>query len=206
MPLIDYVDPDALDEETRELLAGMRNAQGEIPAFPRLLAHNPEVLAAAIGQFGTVMYGGRLDPPTKQLAFVVVAQERGSPYCAATHGSELVNASGLPEATLEAVAAGDEGALTDRQRAVVRFARQAATDPEQVGASHLAALTDVGFGTAEIVELLAVAGQAAFATTIADAAGMEPADESPDLERYYPRRGGAVWTPTGPGAPATPRA
>lgn len=151
-----------------------------------MIAGNPEVLSAALGQFGALMFGGRLDPALKEVAFVVVSQEHECAYCAATHGSALVNAFGLPEATLQALARRDDAALTDRQRAVARFARQVANDPKGVGAEHFEALGDVGLDTAELIELVAVVAQSCFANTIADATGMTPGDESPDLDRYYP--------------------
>lgn len=187
MPLIDYPVMDDLDAETREVLDGARNPAGEIPAFPRMLANNPDVLKAALGQFAEVMYGGNLPPDLKQLAFVVVSQANECAYCAASHGEELVTAFGQPAARLEALAEHDHRGLSDRERAVAAFARQGATDPKRMGAEHLEALRAVGFDDADIIELLAVVAQASFANTIADAMHMLPGDQSPQLEQYYPR-------------------
>lgn len=188
MPLIDYPVLEELDDETREILNRTRNSRGEIPAFPRMLANNPDVLKAALGQFGEVMYGGELEPDLKQLAFVVVSQVNESAYCAASHGDELVNAFGHPAARLEAIAEDEHADLSDRERAVAAFARQCATDPKRVSAEHLDALRTVGFENADIIELLAVVAQASFANTVADAMHIVPDDQSQELERYYPRR------------------
>ncbi len=184
MPLIDYPAWAELDEATGQLLSGMRDPHGGVSAFARMLAHHPEVLNAAVQQFGTVMFGGRLDPALKQLAFVTVSQQRGTAYCAATHGSELVDTFGLPSSVLEALAVGDDTALTDRQRAVAQVARQAAIDPKGVGSAHLDALRTAGLDEPDIVELVAVLAQAAFATTVADMMDLAPGDQSPELERY----------------------
>lgn len=186
MPLIDYPVPEELDDETRAILERTRNPRDEIPAFPRMLANNPNVLKASLAQFAEVMYGGELEPDLKQLAFVVVSQENECAYCAASHGDELVNAFGQPVARLEAIADGDHTELSDRERAVVAFARQGATDPKRVNTEHLEALRAAGFDDAAIIELLAVVAQASFANTIADVMNMLPGDQSPDLERYYP--------------------
>lgn len=187
MPLIDYPVLEDLDRETRDALDGVRNPGGQIPAFPRMLANNPAVLKAALGQFAEIMYGGDLAPDLKQLAFVVVSQTNESTYCAASHGEQLVNGFGQPAARLEALAEQDHRGLSEREQAVAAFARQGATDPKRMGAEHLEALRAVGFDDADIIELLAVVAQASFANTIADAMHMLPGDQSPQLERYHPR-------------------
>lgn len=185
MPLIDYAIIDDLEEDTRELLNGAALPDGNIPAFARMMANNPEVLKAAMSQFPVVMFGGDVDVGLKQLAFVTVSQLNDSPYCTATHGQQLVEALGYPMDTIEALAGGDDSVFTEEQRAVVAFARQAATNPQAVGNEHIEALREVGFDDADIIELVAAVAQASFANTIVETLGIEPADEDPGLERYY---------------------
>lgn len=186
MPLIDYADPAAVDESTRDLLERSRNDRDEIPAFPRMLANNPTIFEATMGQYGEVLFGGDLELPLKQLVIVTVSQANDCAYCAATHGAELVEALGLPATHLEAVTAGDYSELSDRQRAVVEFAHQAATDPKRVTTDHLEALRAVGFDDSDVVELVVVTAQATFANTIADVMNIRPQDQSADLDEYYP--------------------
>lgn len=185
MPLIDYPDLDEIDEETREMLERNRTEQGEIPSFPHMMANTPAILAAALGQFGEIMYGGNLKPDLKQLAFVVVSQVNECAYCAATHGRELVTTFGLPGSQLDALQDGDYTGLTDRQRTVAEFARQTARDPNRVSADHVESLREAGFDTADILELTAVVSQAAFANTLVDALNVKPSDQSAELDRYY---------------------
>lgn len=185
MALINYPAYDHLDEKTRQMLDRTRNEQGRIASFTHMMSKNPAVLEAALGQFSEVMYGGRLGPDLKQLAFVVVSQENGCAYCAASHGRQLVNVLGLPETHLTAIIEGTYGEFTDRQKAVAEFARQAAADPKRVSAAHLEALRDVDFDDADIIELAAVVAQAAFANTFVDVLGILPGDESADVERFY---------------------
>jgi uncharacterized peroxidase-related enzyme len=187
MPLIDYPDLDEIDEQTREMLEGTRTERGEIPSFTQMLANNPPVFEAALGQFGEVMYGGTLDVDLKQLAFVVVSQENECAYCAATHGDELVNAFGLSETHLEAIAERDYAAFTERQRTVAEFAHKGATNPKRITEDHVEALQAAGFDDADVIELTTVVAQAAFAKTIADAMNIFPSHQSSKLEQYYPK-------------------
>lgn len=186
MALIDYPDLVECDDDTRAILSQFRNEHGEIPAFPRMLANKPAVLKAAVGQFGEVMFGGDLDPTLKQLAFVVVAQQNASAYCAATHGEQLAGGLGLSASQVAEIAAGDDSALTERQRAVAAFARRVASDSSAVSAADLETLRAVGFDDADIVELVAATAQANFANTVADVTGITPDDESPRLWAYSP--------------------
>lgn len=188
MPLIAYADTEKLDKRTRQMLSQTELPNGTIPAFVRMLANNPEVFGAAMGQFSTVMFGGNVDVDLKQLAFVTVSQVNDSPYCAATHGQQLVEALGFSIASLEALAADDDSGFTEEQQAVVKFARQAATDPHEVSDEHITALREVGFDETDIVELVAAVAQASFANTIVETMEIAPADENPDLIRYYPKR------------------
>lgn len=186
MALIDSPDPDSLDEQTAAMLEETRTERGDIPSFTSMLATNPPIFEAALGQFGEVMYGGSLEPPIKQLAFVVFSQANECAYCAATHGDELVNGFGLPESQLQAIAHGDYSELSDRQRAVASFARQGATDPKRITDDNIEELRAVGFDDAELLELVTVVAQASFANTVADALNLLPSDQNPDLEQYYP--------------------
>ncbi len=187
MPLIDYPALEELEAKTREILERTGNEQGQVPSFPHMLSNNPAVLEACLGQFAEIMYGGNVGLDLKQLAFVVVSQENRCAYCAASHGDQLVNALGLPTTYLEAIAEGDYAEFTDRQRAVAEFARQAATDPKRVTEAHLDALKAVDFDDADVIELVAVVAQAAFANTFVDVLNVMPGDESEELEQYYPK-------------------
>lgn len=185
MPLIDYPNLDELDEKTREMLDRSRTDAGDVPSFPHMLANNPAILVAALGQFGEIMYGANLEPDLKQVAFVVVSQTNECAYCAASHGAELVNAFGLPDDQLDAIQTGDYAGLSDRQRAVAAFARQAALDPKRISASHIESLQAVGFDDSDVLEITAVVSQAAFANTLVDALNVHPSDQSAELARYY---------------------
>lgn len=185
MSLIAYPDPDELDESTATILESVPSESGQISSFALMLANNPAMLEPAAGHLGGAIYGGNLDPAIKQLAFVAVSHENQCAYCAASHGAELVNVLGLPERHLDSLAEKDYEQLTERQRAVAEFARQAATDPKRISEEHLAALEAVGFDDPDVIELVSVIGLAQFGNTVADALNIRPADESPELDQYY---------------------
>ena len=186
MPLIDYLDIDDLDDDTRRTLSEIRNARGEIPAFTQLVANSSHVLKTILPQYGGLMYEGNVEPALKQLAFVVVSHVNRSPYCTATHGYSLVHQFGKPKGHLEAVARGDVSMFDEREQAVWAFARKVARDPQAVGREDVEDLRRTGFDDADIIELLAVVAQARFANTIVDAMRVHPVDEAPELESYYP--------------------
>ncbi|MFB6219773.1 MAG: carboxymuconolactone decarboxylase family protein [Halobacteriaceae archaeon] len=181
MALLDYVDPEAADERTRELLAADAEYYDRPSLFARALAHDPAVLAARTEYHRRLVAEGDLDSRVLELVYLAVAATERSPYCVASHAERLVG-EGFPSEGVEAVVRGDLSDLSERERAAVEFARRVAHDPAGVDDTHLAALHDVGFDDAAVVRLLAVAAAAVAAAAIADALGIRPADRAEPFE------------------------
>jgi alkylhydroperoxidase family enzyme len=85
------------------------------------------------------------------------------------HSRFLVKEHGLSEDEVVAARAGAEpDALTERERALIRFARRVAERPRQIDAADIAALRTVGLDDAAIVEALSVCMMSAWTNTLAD--------------------------------------
>jgi alkylhydroperoxidase family enzyme len=75
---------------------------------------------------------------------------------------------GLSQEAVEAArAGGDADFLTETQRALVRFVRRAAENPNQVNQEDIKALHDVGLDNSAIMEALSIASLSAWTNTLA---------------------------------------
>lgn len=193
MALLEYVGVEPDDERLRELFERDAETFGRPSLFARMLAHSPETLSARQEYATALREAGSLEPKLVELAYVTVSATNDCDYCVASHTEQLVEHVGLPEATVEAVVSGRVAAsasddsdgptsetpteFTERETAVVNFARAVAADPKRVGRDDIDALRAVGFDDDDgIVELVVSISAAVAANTITDALNVLPAD------------------------------
>jgi len=176
MALIEYVDPEAADERTRELLAADADYYGRPSLFARAVANAPDVFAARSEYHRRLVSEGDLDTRLCELVYLTVSVTNDCDYCVASHREQLVERVDVPDGTVEAIARGDHSGLDECERVAVGFAEQVARDPAGVDEAHLDARAEAGFDDAEVVRLVAVAAAAVAANTVADALGIDPTD------------------------------
>ncbi|MEF8830139.1 MAG: peroxidase-related enzyme [Halobacteriales archaeon] len=176
MALLDYVDPETADEETRALLADDADTYGRPSLFGRLMAREPDVLDARNEYYGRLVDGGSLPRRVGELVYLAVSVTNDCEYCIASHRELLVERVGLPSRDADAVARGEFDGFDERERAALSFARQVALDPGGVDEADVDALRAAGFDDGDVVRLTAIAGAALAANAFADAMGIEPSD------------------------------
>lgn len=176
MALLPYVDVEAAEGAVRALLEDERERYGRPSLFGRMLANAPEIFEARTAYSEALIEGRALSTREKELAFVAVSAANDCEYCVQSHSEVLTEQVGLDEALVAAVVAGEETGLEERERAVVQYARQVATDPKRVSAADVAALEAVGFDRGAVVESTLVAASAVAANTFADALNVHVAD------------------------------
>ena len=100
------------------------------------------------------------------------ASAMGDSYCSLAWGNRLAGASDADVAA--AVLAGDDSGLDDRERALARWARRVARDPNGTTAQDVEALRAVGYDDGQVQAITAfIALRLAF-STVNDALGAVP--------------------------------
>jgi AhpD family alkylhydroperoxidase len=138
-----------------------------------VLAHRPELLRAFLRLYGTLWSHGVVDQPTKEVARLRNARVTGCRYCSNVRFAGARD-TGLSE---DLVAQIDDryerSGLSERHKAVIRYADVFLGDPTQLSAELRAEMMR-HFSSAEIVEL--TAGLALFMgfSKIAIVLGQEP--------------------------------
>ena len=128
---------------------------GFVPNSMLTLGRVRELLAAFTGLAGAVMLAGRLEPELKQLVAFVASNAAGCRYCQA-HTSHSARHAGADPGKLDAAFELDTSPLfSERERAALRLARDAALVPNETTDAHFETLRRY-FSEEEIVELVGV--------------------------------------------------
>ena len=138
----------------------------------RLLAHNPEILAAHRAYFHAALDSGTLSRGFKEKVAFNVARVCGSAYSMASHRRYALR-HGVAEEELQAIERADYGRFDQRERAALQFAEEVARGWKAPSVSTFNLLVE-HFSTAEIVELSALVGIMQLASTLGAIFDLEP--------------------------------
>ncbi|NOY45506.1 MAG: peroxidase-related enzyme [Deltaproteobacteria bacterium] len=156
MPRVSPVDPTEASPEVQAVFAEIREAFGMVPNLFRTQAHVPALLRANWDKVKAVMMGGVLSRKVKEAIAVLVSKDNACPYCVAAHTAAL-RAVGVPEDEVARILDDPDGAeFSPREKALIRLARQANTDPHRMPDALFATVRAEGASDAEIVEALGV--------------------------------------------------
>jgi uncharacterized peroxidase-related enzyme len=146
-------------EQTSEVTAIFNEIQGAFGALPGLFkayAHHPPLLRANWNKVKAVMMEGTLSRKVKETIAVLVSRDNSCAYCIAAHTGAL-RSIGVSDAELAAIEEDlDNTDFTGKEKALIRFARQANAYPGRIPDADFTTLSDTGATDAEIVEALGV--------------------------------------------------
>jgi uncharacterized peroxidase-related enzyme len=140
----------------------------EVPNFIRTQGVSPSVLAGTCGLVENILLKGCLPRSIKELIFVAVAADRECEYCMDAH-TACCRILGVDESTIRAVMEGIAGDIPYHIRDIICFAVKCAASPEELNDEDFASLRGHGLGTEPILEVIATAAMAVYATILADA-------------------------------------
>jgi SAM-dependent methyltransferase/alkylhydroperoxidase family enzyme len=145
---------------------------GYVMNTSRLWAHDPAALERLSELLGHVVDSGSLTFRQRGILVTACASALGDSYCSLAWGKKLAGATNADLAA--GVLRGDDKVLDDTDRALARWARQVARDPNGTTADDVQSLRDAGFDDAQIFAISAfVALRIAF-STVNDALGAQP--------------------------------
>ncbi|EMI21445.1 Alkylhydroperoxidase AhpD core [Rhodopirellula maiorica SM1] len=126
------------------------------------------MLAGTWGLIKNILLDGSLPRSTKELIFVAIAVDRECHYCRDAH-TACCRILGVEDSTIRAVMEGLSEELPERIRDILRFAVKCAAGPHQLRDEDYDSLRQQGLDTEQILEVIAAASMAVYATIIADA-------------------------------------
>lgn len=172
MARLPFIEPDGEPAALKPVFDQLRETRGRVPGMYRLLAHQPEILAAHRAYFSAALDTGLLSRAFKEKIAFRVARLRGSVYSSASH-REYALKHGVTEDVIEAVDRGDYSGLAEAEAAALRFADEMVAERGSVSDAIFEGLK-AHFTTPEIVEIVALVGIMELASTFGAVFGLEP--------------------------------
>lgn len=171
-PVTHLHEPD-VDAAVEALYAADVRDDGYVMNLTRVWAHDPPAQPALFELVGSAARLAGLDPRERGLLVTAMASTLGDAYCSLAWGARIANEVG--PASVAAVLVGeDDPDLAERGRALVRWARAVARDPNGTTTADVDALRAAGFDDRQVFGLtLFVALRQAF-STVNDALGARP--------------------------------
>jgi len=156
MSRIRTLDVQDVSEEVAGILEEINQAFGYVPNLFSTYAHHPPLLEANWNKVKRVMMEGVLARKSKEAIALLVSQDNGCNYCVVAHTGAL-KMIGVSDEEIERISAQlDDADFTPAERALIRFARKANSDPHKVSDDEFAALKATGVTDAQIIESLGV--------------------------------------------------
>jgi len=151
MPRLQAVNPEQVTGKTKMLLDGVQATLGMTPNLIRTLANSPDVLEAYLS-FNAALGGGLLSDRLRERIALATAEANGCGYCLTAHCA-IGKAVGLSE---NDVLDSRQGISPDsRIEAALRFTHQVLEKRGRVSDNEISRLRSVGYGDAEIAEIVA---------------------------------------------------
>jgi uncharacterized peroxidase-related enzyme len=173
VPNVPLLEPAAASQQVAEVYEDFQRRMG-FPAPPNFIKTQGHSLAAARGTWGlvqNVLVGGILPRTLKEMMFSAISRDRECRYCEAAHLA-CCRMLGVDEATLKQLVEDAGGLTPTKVRDIIAFGRKCARDPQSLGEADFQSLRQHGLSQSEIVEVIAMAGLAVYANTIADATAL----------------------------------
>lgn len=170
MSYIETIAPEKAEGEVREMYQRQEAHFGYLPNYARVFCHRPEVMNAWAALIATIRRP--MEARRYELVTLAAARALGNSYCALAHAKALSRLMGMEET--RAMVAGEEGPLSEAERAMMTFAAKVACRAQEIEAGDIAALRGHGFAEEEIFDIVAVVAGRAFFTRILDGLGAEP--------------------------------
>lgn len=145
---------------------------GYVMNVSRLWAYQPDTVTGLFDLVRRANCAHDLSVRQRLILVAACASEFGDSYCSLVWGSKLATATGAH--TAAAVLRGHDESLSPSERAMARWARNVARDPNATTAADVQVMRDAGFSDAQIFAITVfVALRLAF-STVNDALGLPP--------------------------------
>jgi uncharacterized peroxidase-related enzyme len=167
-----FVDPPPITPDVQAMYDADQADRGYVMNLTKVWAHQPATKQGLMDLLAQCAEAGGLTMRQRAILVTAAASTLGDSYCCLAWGGTLAEEADAEIAA--SVLRGDDAALDTTERALARWARQLARDPNATTAADVEGLREAGFDDAQVFATTAfVALRIAF-STVNDALGAQP--------------------------------
>ncbi|MBU0649426.1 carboxymuconolactone decarboxylase family protein [Patescibacteria group bacterium] len=165
-PLVKIISDNEAPGAVKEFFEVMRQKQGKVPEWMRVMAHCDDTLMAFFGFFKTLMDDAPADPKLKWKLGFRVSELNKCEYCVSvTKG--MLKKLGISDEDLQDI----EKGMSEKERLALKFAGEMTEHAYNISDDTLAKMKE-NFSDAEIVEIASVVGLFNYINRFNDALGV----------------------------------
>ena len=127
MAKIPYVEREKASPEIKALYDQVQSKLGLVPNVVKAMANSPVLLQGFMPFLGAALGPSAVDAPLKELAIITTSKLNGCSYCTAHH-TVAGKKAGLSIEKINALPDPNSSLLDDKEKAVVRFAKEVTED------------------------------------------------------------------------------
>ncbi len=167
-----------MPDDIRERIETVYEKSGFIPNVFLVLAHRPDEFRAFFAYHDALMEKEEgLTKAEREMIVVVTSAINNCQYCVIAHGAILRVRAKNPFLADQVAVNYLKADITNRQKAMLDFAVQVATESYTIEDDDIADMRAQGFSMDEIWDVAGIAGLFALSNRIANVTGMRPNDE-----------------------------
>lgn len=147
------IQPETLDKAegpARELMEGAKARLGFLPNMYTYMARFPAILDGYMSSYEAFRADAGFSPAEQETVFLTISRVNGCRYCMAAHSMIADKKSGVPEAELEALRAG-ETPSDPKLKAVAEFTEAMVTSRGSPGQPAVDAFMAAGYGEQQVL-------------------------------------------------------
>jgi alkylhydroperoxidase family enzyme len=167
-----FLDRADVTEEAQALFDEDLAELGFVMNASRLWAYQPEAMGMLFSLMSRVASARPFRFRERGILVAACASALGDSYCSLAWGTKLAAKADVQLAA--GVLRGDDGALTEAERAMAAWARRVANDPNGTSAEDVQELRDAGFSDADIFAMTVYVALRIALSTVNDALGARP--------------------------------
>jgi uncharacterized peroxidase-related enzyme len=171
MAFIETTAPHDTKGKARATLLRQQRRYGYVPNYAKVFTDRPDIMDLWADLLAGIR--GHVESRRFELVTFAAALELRNSYCSLAHG-RVLQEKFLSGAEMNALAAGDHGAFSEAEAAMMDLARKVVADSSAVTREDVERLRRSGLVEEEIFDVVAVVAARCFFAKLVDALGAEP--------------------------------